>query len=58
MIGGRNNLRYAEDTTLAEESEEKLMGLLRVEEESQRAGLKLNTKALRSSHPAPLLHGE
>ena len=61
-IDGRNinNLRYADDTTLMAESEEKLMSLLmRVKEESERAGLKLNIKKkLRSWHPAPLLHGK
>ena len=40
-----NNFRYADDTTLMAESEEKLMDLLmRVKEESERAGLKLNIK--------------
>ena len=46
-IGGRNinNLRYANDTTLIAESKEELKSLLmRVKEESDRAGLKLNTK--------------
>ena len=46
-VGGRNinNLRYVDDTTLMAESEEKLMDLLmRVKEESERAGLKLNIK--------------
>ena len=38
-----NNLRYADDTTLTAESEEKLKSLLmRVKEESEKAGLKLN----------------
>ena len=44
-ISGRNinNLRYAEDTTLIAESKEKLKSLLmRVKEESEKAGLKLN----------------
>ena len=44
-IGGRNfnNLRYVDDTTLMVESEEKRKSLLmRVKEESERAGLKLN----------------
>ena len=44
-IAGRyiNNLRYANDTTLIEESEEELKSLLmRVKEESEKAGLKLN----------------
>ena len=44
-IAGRNsnNLRYAEDTTFIEESEEELKSLLmKVKEESEKAGLKLN----------------
>ena len=44
-IAGRNisNLRYADDTTLMAESEEKLKGLLmKVKEESEKVGLKLN----------------
>ena len=44
-IPGRNinNLRYADDTTLMEESEEELKSLLmRVKEESERADLRLN----------------
>ena len=46
-IGGRNinNLRYADDTTLMAESEEELKSLLmKVKEESERTGLKLNIK--------------
>ena len=40
-----NNLRYADDTTLMAESEEKLKSLLmKVKEESEKAGLKLNRK--------------
>ena len=44
-IAGRNsnNLRYADDTTLMAESEEELKSLLmKVKEESEKAGLKLN----------------
>ena len=44
-IAGRNinNLRYADDTTLMSESEEKLKSLLmKVKEESEKVGLKLN----------------
>ena len=37
-----NNLRYANDTTLMAESEEELKSLLKVKEESEKAGLKLN----------------
>ena len=46
-IGGRNinNFRYADDSTLLEEREEGLKSLLlRVKEESERAGLRLNIK--------------
>ena len=61
-IGGRkiNNIRYVDDTTLMAESEEELKSLLmRVKEESERPGLKLNIKKkLRSWHLAPLLHGK
>ena len=60
-IGRRNisNLRYADDTTLRVESEEELKSLLmRVKEESERAGLKLNVKKLRSCYLAPLLQGK
>ena len=39
-----NNLRYADDTTLMAESEEELQSLLRVKEECEEAGLKLNIK--------------
>ena len=54
-ISGRNinNLRYADDTTLMAESEEELKILLiKVEEESEKVGLKLNiqkTKIMASS---------
>ena len=44
-IAGRNinNLRYADDTILMAESEEELMSLLmRVKEDTEKAGLKLN----------------
>ena len=44
-IAGRNinNLRYADNTTLMEESEEELKSLLmKVKEDSEKAGLKLN----------------
>ena len=48
-----NNLRYADDTTLMAESEEELKSLLmKVEEESEKVGLKLNiqkTKTMASS---------
>ena len=55
-IAGRNinNLRYADDTTLMAESKEKLKSLLiKVKEESEKVGLKLNiqkTKIMASGH--------
>ena len=55
-IAGRNinNLRYADETTLKAESEEKLKNLLmKVKKESEKAGLKLNiqkTKIMASGH--------
>ena len=54
-----NSLRYTDDTSLMAENEEELQRLLmRVKEESEKAGLKLNTKKLRSWHLTPLLHGK
>ena len=56
---GNNKLTYADDTTLTAESKEELKSLLtRVKEESERAGLRLNIKKLRSWHLPPLLHGK
>ena len=54
-----NNLRYVDDGTLKAESEEELKSLLmKVKEESEKAGLNLNIPKLRSWHPAPSLHGK
>ena len=52
--GNINNLRYADDTTLMAESEEELKSfLMKVEEESEKAGLKLNIQKskIRASGP-------
>ena len=60
-IAGRNNnkLRYADDTTLMAESEEQLKSLLmKVKEESEKVGLKLNIQKTRSWHLVPSLHGK
>ena len=47
-----NNLRYADDTTLMAESEEKLKNLLmKVKEESEKAGLKLNLQKMKIKAP-------
>ena len=54
-----NNLRYADDTTLRAESEEKLKSLLmKVKEESEKVGLNSTFRKLRSWHPVPSLHGK
>ena len=45
-----NNLRYPDDTTLTAESEELKSLLMKVKEESEKAGLKLNIQKLRSWH--------
>ena len=53
LLGEINNLRYADDTTVMAESEEELKSLLmKVKEESEKVGLKLNiqkTKSMASS---------
>ena len=54
-----NNLRYADDNTLMAESKEEPRSLLmKVKEESEKAGLKLNTQKQRSWHPVPSLYGK
>ena len=60
-IAGRNikNLRYADDTTLMAESEEELKSLLmKVKEESEKAGLKFSIQKLISWHLLPSRHGK
>ena len=52
-----NNLRYADHTILMSEGEEELKNLLlRMKEESDKAGLKVALKKLRSWHLATSLH--
>ena len=56
-----NNLRYADDTTLMAESQEELKSLLmKVKEESEKAGLKLNMQKNKESgnEEIPSLHGK
>ena len=54
-----NNLRYADDITLMAESEEELKNLLmKVKEESEKVGLKLNIQKMKSWHLIPSLHGK
>ena len=55
-VAGRNinNLRYGDDTTLMAESEEELKSLvMKVKEESEKVGLKLNIQKTRSWHLVP-----
>ena len=60
-IAGRNvnHLRYADDTTLMAESEEELKSLLmRVKEESEKAGLKLNIQKTKIMASGPIISWE
>ena len=55
MIAGRNNLRYADDTTLMAESEEELKSLLmKMKEESEKLGLKLNIQKTKIMASGPI----
>ena len=50
-----SNLRYADDTTLVAESKEELKTLLmKVKEESEKAGLKLNSQKMEIMAPGPI----
>ena len=56
-VAGRNinNLRYADDTTLMAENEEELKSLLmKVKEESEQVGLKLNTQKMKIMASSPI----
>ena len=59
-IAGRNikKLRYADDTTLMAESEELKSLLMKVKEESEKAGLKFNIQKLKTWHLVPSCHGK
>ena len=60
-IAGRNinNLRCADDTHLMAESEEELKGLLmKVKEENEKFGLKLNIQKTKIMYPVSSLHGK
>ena len=60
-ISGRNtnNLRHADNNTLKAESEENVKSLLmKVKEESENVGLKLNIQKIWSWHPVPSLYGK
>ena len=60
MLGERNinNLRYADDTTLMAESEEELKSLLKVKEESEKVGLKLNIQKMKIMASGPITSWE
>ena len=54
-----NNLRYADDTTLMAESEEELKSsLMKVKEESEKVGLKLNIQKIQIMASGPSLRGK
>ena len=54
-----NNLRYVDDTTLKAESEKELKSLLmKVKEESEKVGLKLNIQKTKVMYLVPSLHGK
>ena len=54
-----NNLRYTDDTTLMAKSEEELKSLLmKVKEESENIGLKLNIQETKTWNLDPSLHGK
>ena len=60
-IAGRNinNLRYADDTTLMVESKEELKSLLmKVKEENEKVGFKLNIQKIKITASVPSLHGK
>ena len=60
-MAGRNinNLRYADDTTLMAENEEELKSILmRVKEESEKVGLKLNIQKTKILESSTSLHGK
>ena len=50
-----NNLRYADDTTLMAESEEVLKSLLKVKEENEKVGLKLNIQKTKIMVSSPII---
>ena len=59
MGRNENNFRYADDTTLMKESEEELKNLfMRVKEESEKAGLKLNIQKTSVIASGPITLGQ
>ena len=59
-IAGRNinNFIYADDTTLMAESEELKSLLMKVKEESEKVGLKLNIQKIKIMASGPIIHGK
>ena len=59
-IAGRNisNLRYADDTTLMADSEELKSLLMKVKEESEKAGLKPNIQKIKIMASGPIINGK
>ena len=59
-IAGRtiNNLRYADDTTLMAESEELNSLYMKVKEDSEKVGLKLNIQKTKVMASGPIIHGK
>ena len=54
-----NNLRYADNTTLMAESKEELKSfLMKIKEESEKAGLKLNIQKTKILPLVPSIHGK
>ena len=53
--GNRNNLKYADDTTLMAESEELKNLLMKVKEESEKVGLKLNIQKTKITASGPII---
>ena len=55
LLGENNNLRYADDSTLMAENEEELNSLLmKLKEESEKAGLKLNIQKTKIMVSSPI----
>ena len=58
LLGNINNLKYANDTTLMAESEEELKSLLmKVKEETEKVGLKLNIQKMKIMASGPITSG-
>ena len=56
--GNNNNLRYADDTTLMAESKELKSLLMKVKEENEKVGFKLNIQKTKITVSGPIIHGK